>query len=238
MSRILVVEDEPTIAIALQDDLELEGYDVEAVSDGLSAEARALQGNYDLILLDVMLPGKDGFSVCRALRKAGMKTPVIMLTAKTQVADRIAGLDIGADDYITKPFAPEELIARIRAVLRRAGTQNAGLQTVCSFGDVTVDFERYEAKRSGRAVDLTALEFKLLRVFLEHRGKVLSIDDLLRLVWGPDVFLTDRVIYTHINNLRSKLEDEPARPRYLVGVRGLGFGLTVSRLWRERRHAP
>lgn len=222
MARILVVEDEPTIAIGLQDDLELEGYQVEVVSDGATAATRALQGGYDLILLDIMLPGKDGFTVCRELRRAGLHTPIIMLTAKGQEVDKVTGLELGADDYITKPFSPRELLARVKAVLRRA-SQPPQPARVCRFGDITVDFGRFEVLRKGKKVELTAMEFKLLRAFLEHRGQVLSINQLLEQVWGQDVFLTDRVIYTHVNNLRNKIEEDPRRPRLLVSVRGIGY---------------
>ena len=226
MARILVVEDEPTIAVALQDDLEVEGYSVEVATDGARAAALAPQGGFDLILLDVMLPEKDGFTLCRELRAQGLRTPIILLTAKGQEIDKVLGLELGADDYVTKPFSPRELLARIKALLRRA-TENgaAGSQRghVYEFADVRVDFERFEAWRDGQRIDLTATEFKLLRTFLTRQGRVLSIDELLEEVWGKDVFLTDRVIYTHINNLRNKLEPDPGNPQYLVTVRGLGY---------------
>ena len=220
MTRILVVEDEPAIAAGLQDDLAMEGFAVELAVDGAAALELALRNPYDLILLDVMLPKKDGLAVCRELRRNGIRTPVILLTARTQESDKVTGLDIGADDYVTKPFSPRELMARVKAVLRRTMPSPG---TVCRFGDVAVDFEAFQATRGGVKVDLTALEFRLLRVFVENRGRVLSIDELLDRVWGKDVFLTDRVIYTHVNNLRNKLEREPSRPEYLVSVRGAGY---------------
>ena len=225
MTRILVVEDEQTIAVGLHDGLELDGYSVEVTSDGLTATERALKGGFDLILLDVMLPGKDGFTLCREWREAGLRTPIILLTAKTQEVDKVVGLELGADDYVTKPFSLRELVARIRAVLRRAPTAAPAPQpaTVCEFGDVRVDFGRCEAWRKGKKVQLTALEFKLLRAFLAHRGQVLTIDQLMKEVWGSDVFLTDSVVYTHVNNLRAKLEEKPAKPRLLVSVRGVGY---------------
>jgi DNA-binding response OmpR family regulator len=222
MTRILIVEDEPTIAIGLQDDLELEGFQAEVVSDGTTAVARALEGGYDLMLLDVMLPGKDGFTVCREVRRAGLRTPIILLTARGQEADKVTGLGLGADDYVTKPFSPHELVARIQAVLRRAG-EAPEPPKIYRFGDATVDFGRLEASRRGHKVELTATEFKLLRALVEHRGRVLSIAELLELVWGKDVFLTDRVVYTHINNLRGKIEEDPSRPRFIVSVRGAGY---------------
>ncbi len=219
--RILVVEDEPTIATGLRDDLELEGFTVEVVDDGMVALRRILEGKFDLILLDVMLPGKDGFDVCREARSKGNHTPIIMLTAKGQEVDRVVGLELGADDYVTKPFSRRELLARIKAVLRR-GREPAKTGGIYRFADITVDFDRFEVSR-GEKIDLTAMEFKLLRVFLEHRGQVLTIDELMREAWGCDAVLTDRVIYTHVNNLRNKLEEDPRDPRFLVGVRGIGY---------------
>ena len=222
MTRILVVEDEPTIAAGLQDDLELEGYTVEVVEDGATAVDRALEGGYDLILLDVMLPQKDGFTVCRDVRQAGLCTPIILLTAKGQEVDKVLGLELGADDYVTKPFSPRELLARIKAVLRRTN-DSAQLAQVCQFGDVKVDFRRCEVSRKGKKVDLTAVEFKFLRTFLSHPGQVLTLDQLIEEVWGRDVFLSDRVIYTHISNLRNKIEANPAQPQHLITVRGMGY---------------
>jgi DNA-binding response OmpR family regulator len=222
MQRILVVEDEPTIATGLQDDLEQEGYAVEVVSDGAVAIKHILQGELDLILLDVMLPGADGFTICREARMKGIRTPIVMLTAKGQEVDKVVGLELGADDYITKPFSPRELLARIKAVMRRAHDEPKSVSKY-HFADITVDFERFEVLRNGKKFDLTAMEFKLLRAFLEHRGQVLTIDELLREIWGKDVFLTDRVIYTHVNNLRSKMEEDPHNPKLLISVRGIGY---------------
>ncbi|MDA2924455.1 response regulator transcription factor [Acidobacteria bacterium AH-259-L09] len=222
MTRILVVEDEPTIAAGLQDDLELEGYTVEVVEDGATAVDRALEGGYDLILLDVMLPQKDGFTVCREVRQAGLCAPIILLTAKGQEVDKVLGLELGADDYVTKPFSPRELLARIKAVLRRTNDSAQPAQ-VYQFGDVKVDFGRCEVSRTGKKVDLTAMEFKILRAFLSHPGQVLTLDQLIEEVWGRDVFLSDRVIYTHISNLRNKIEANPAQPRHLITVRGMGY---------------
>jgi DNA-binding response OmpR family regulator len=220
MSRILIVEDEPTIAIALQDDLEAEGYEAEAVSDGLTALEKTRAGGWDLLLLDVMLPGKDGFTVLREMRKRGDETPVILLTARGQEQDRVTGLGLGADDYVTKPFSRQELLLRVQAVLRRSG---AGRAKGFRFGEIEVDCERGEVRRAGQVLEVTALEFRLLRMFLENQGKVLSIDRILELVWGKDTFQTDRVVYTHINNLRGKIEPAPAEPRYIVSVRGMGY---------------
>ena len=221
MTKILVVEDEPGIALGLEDDLRLEGWDVELIGDGVTASKRAREQQFDLILLDVMLPGKDGLDVCRELRRAGLKTPIIMLTAKAQEAEKILGLDLGADDYVTKPFSPKELRARIRAVLRRnAGPENP---EVYRFGDVEVDATRCEVRRAGAVVDATATEFKLLSAFIRNRGRVLSREKLLDEAWGQGTFLTDRVVDNHIVALRKKIEREPAEPRFLISVRGMGY---------------
>jgi two-component system alkaline phosphatase synthesis response regulator PhoP len=220
MKRILVVEDEPAIAFGLQLDLRSEGYDVEIESDGESALQRARKEAFDLILLDVMLPRKDGFEVCRELRRGGSKTPVIMLTAKTQEAEKVLGLELGADDYVTKPFSPRELRARVKAALRRTAEDDL---PICRFGDAEVDFGRCELRRSGKPVELTALEFKLLTAFVRNGGKVLSRAQLLDLVWGHGTFVTDRVVDNHVVTLRKKVEPEPSEPRYIVSVRGLGY---------------
>jgi DNA-binding response OmpR family regulator len=222
MSRILVVEDEPGIALGLEDDLRLEGWEVELVGDGLAASQRAREYSFDLILLDVMLPGKDGFDVCRELRKAGVQTPIIMMTAKAQEAEKVLGLDLGADDYVTKPFSPKELRARIRAALRRGATPTQP-SDVDRFGDIEVDAARCEVRRGGAVVETTATEFKLLAAFIRNRGRVLSREKLLDLAWGEGTFLTDRVVDNHIVALRRKIEPDPAEPKYLVSVRGLGY---------------
>jgi len=220
MRRILVVEDEPSLAMGLQDDLRLEGYEIEVVADGESACERAVANRFDLIILDVMLPGKDGFEVCRELRRSGFHTPIILLTARAQESDKVLGLDLGADDYVTKPFSPRELRARVNALLRRAAGE---LPEIYHFGDVDLDFTRAEVRRGGKPVEITPLEFKLLAALIRHRGRVLSRDKLLDEVWGRGVFVTDRVIDTHVTNLRKKVEPEPAEPRYLISVRGIGY---------------
>ena len=220
MVRILIVEDEPGIALALQDDLKLEGYEVEVAGDGETAGRRAREQAFDLILLDVMLPRKDGFEVCRELRRAGLRTPILMLTAKTQEAEKVLGLELGADDYLTKPYSRRELRARIKALLRRAAPEAPALYR---FGDVEVDFARCELRRAGTPVELTTLEFKLLGAFIRHRGRVLGRDQLLDEVWGQGTFITDRVVDNQVANLRRKIEPVQAEPRYLRSVRGLGY---------------
>ena len=223
MKRILVVEDEPVIALGLRDSLEAEGYEVEVSAEGVDAETRAREGGFDLMLLDVMLPGRDGFSICRNLRASGLVTPIILLTAKGQEADKVRGLDLGADDYVTKPFARGELLARIRAALRRPAAPAETLPAAYTFGEVTVDFARHQATRGGQRLDLTPIEFKMLRTFIENRGRVLTHDELIERVWSRDTYLSDRVLYTHVNNLRGKIEAAHTHPVYLVGVRGVGY---------------
>jgi DNA-binding response OmpR family regulator len=220
VSRILIVEDEPGIAFALESDLQTEGYEVAVVDDGAAAVVRARSEPFDLILLDVMLPSKDGFEVCRELRRGGLKTPIILLTAKTQEAEKILGLDLGADDYVTKPFSPRELRARIRAVFRR--TTDAG-EEICRFGRCELDLARFELRRDGRAVEATSTELKLLAAFIRNRGRVLTRERLLDEAWGSEVYVTDRAVDNHIVALRKKIEDEPAAPRYLISVRGVGY---------------
>jgi DNA-binding response OmpR family regulator len=220
MTTILVVEDDPGIALGLEDDLKLEGYDVEVARDGETALRRANERRFDLIVLDIMLPRKDGFQVCRELRRADMNAPIIMLTAKTQEAEKVLGLEMGADDYVTKPFSPIELRARIKAVLRRTSGE---APQVYRFGDVVVDFGRCELRRKGAIVDLSSLEFKLLAAFIQHRGRVLSREQLLDAAWGSGVHVTDRAVDNHVVDLRRKIEPDPAAPRFVVSVRGMGY---------------
>jgi DNA-binding response OmpR family regulator len=221
MTRILVVEDEPAIALGLEDDLQMEGYDVEVVANAAGALSRAKEVAFDLIVLDIMLPDRDGFDVCRTLRRHGSRTPILMLTAKTQEAEKVMGLELGADDYMTKPFGTRELRARIKALLRRAGGDTEFENY--HFGDVEVNFARGEVRRCGLPQDLTPIEFRMLGVFIRARGRVLSRDQLLDGAWGPDTYASARIVDNHIANLRRKIEADPANPRYLRNVRGLGY---------------
>jgi DNA-binding response OmpR family regulator len=229
MAKILVIEDEPGIAFGLEIDLQTEGYEVAVVGDGAEAVRRARAEAFDLILLDIMLPNKDGFEVCRELRRGGLKTPIILLTAKTHEAEKIMGLDMGADDYVTKPFNPRELRARIRALLRRAGQEDGTAhgdehgESVYRFGPFELDLNRFELRRGGHALDTTTTELKLLSALARNRGRVLTRDRLLDEVWGEGISVTDRVIDNHIVSLRKKIEDEPGSPRYLISVRGIGY---------------
>jgi len=226
MARILVVEDEPGIALALEDDLRLEGYEVDVTGDGTVAIARAREGRIDLILLDIMVAGKDGFDVVRELRRTRVTTPIVMLTARTQEAEKVLAFESGADDYVTKPFSPRELRARIGAILRRTrGTDPEGAPF--KIGDAEVDFERAEIRRAGTTTPLTPLEFKLLQVFAGTKGRILTRDQLIAGAWGPGTFVSDRVVDNHIGSLRRKIEPDAEQPRHLLNVRGLGYRLDV-----------
>ena len=222
MSRILVIEDEESILMALEDDLRLEGHAVTGETDGVKGLERARVGGYDLILLDIMLPGKDGFDICRQLRGSGSTTPILMLTAKGQEVDKVLGLELGADDYVTKPFSRRELLARVKALLRRAEPPERPLERY-RFGNVTIDFKGYEARKDGRPVELTGKEFALLRLLIAHRGEVLRRDEILDEVWGDESDVFPRTVDTHIAHLRQKLEDEPAHPKHIVNVRAVGY---------------
>jgi DNA-binding response OmpR family regulator len=220
MMRVLIVEDEPAIAFALEADLQSEGYSTAVVTTGDEAIRRAEAESFDLVLLDVMLPGKDGFEVCRQLRRNHQSGAIILLTAKAHEAEKVLGLELGADDYVTKPFSPRELRARIKAVLRRTDRQTP---EVFRFDDTEVNFTRGEVRRAGQPVDLSALEFKLLTAFVRARGRLLSREQLLDAVWGPGISLNDRVVDNHIVALRRKLEEDPSSPRHFLNVRGLGY---------------
>jgi DNA-binding response OmpR family regulator len=220
MAKILIVEDDKDIALGLEDDLTSHGFQVETIGDGEKALNLGKKGDWDLIILDIMLPRKDGFEICKELRQARIKTPIIMLTAKTHEAEKIFGLELGADDYITKPFSPRELRARIHAVLRRV--PETSLDTY-KFGEYEVDFLRSEVRRKGKTIYLTALEFRLLTAFIHGRGRVLSRDQLIDAAWEPATIVTERVVDTHILNLRKKIEPMPDKPCYICSVRGMGY---------------
>jgi len=222
MARILVIEDDKTILMGLKDDLEFEGYEVRTASDGKDGYSQALSGNFQLIVLDILLPGLNGFEVCKKLREAGVATPILMLTAaKTEEADKVVGLELGADDYVTKPIGPRELVARVKAILRRA-SKDESAESVFNFGDVSVDFRSHEVSKGGRKLHLTAHEFKLLRFFIQRRGRVVTRDEILDEAWGEAV-VAHRTIDPHIVHLRRKIEADPANPRHLVSIRGVGY---------------
>jgi two-component system alkaline phosphatase synthesis response regulator PhoP len=221
--RILLVEDEPGLVLTLTDRLASEGYAVETASDGETALAMATGQSFDLILLDIMLPGKSGFDVCRDLRQKGMQAPILMLTARGQVTDKVVGLKLGADDYLTKPFEMMELLARIEALLRRSPAPEVETPGTYRFGDIRVDFRSAEVTRDDKPVELSALEYKLLQYFIEHRGATISRDELLNEVWGYDAMPYSRTVDVHVSWLRQKLEPNPSRPRYILTVHGLGY---------------
>jgi two-component system, OmpR family, alkaline phosphatase synthesis response regulator PhoP len=221
--RILLVEDEPGLVLTLSDLLAGAGYSVETAMDGISAIEKASAEQFDLFILDVMLPGKDGFQVCRELHERGIQGPVLMLTARTQLADRVAGLKGGADDYMVKPFEPSELLARIEALLRRVNKQRQVSVSRFQFGDVEVDFETADVKKQGKPILLAGKELDLLRYLVNHRGMVVPRNDLLEEVWQYQPGVSSRTIDVHVAWLRQKLEDHPERPRHIYTIRGIGY---------------
>ena len=227
MPRILIVDDEPEMVRGLEDNLRYEGYQTVAAPDGRRGLALALSEAPDLILLDVMMPGMSGWDLCRELRRRGLDVPVIMLTARGEEVDRVQGLELGADDYVTKPFSLRELMARIRAVLRRPGPRQKFEEF--AFGDVRVHLRARQAFKSGREVRLTRKEFDLLRYLIEHPGEVITRDRLLDEVWGYEQFPTTRTVDTHILRLRQKFEDDPERPTHILTAHGQGYRFIVDR---------
>jgi two-component system alkaline phosphatase synthesis response regulator PhoP len=221
--RVLLVEDEAGLRITLSDRLTSGGYLVETAEDGEAGLARAATGGYDLIVLDVMLPRMNGFDVCRAVRQRGVTTPILMLTARGQVVDKVVGLKLGADDYLTKPFETIELMARLEALLRRQPSRPSPGGDVYRFGDVVVDFRSAEVVREGRRVEVSARELKLLKHFIEHRGATLSREELLTDVWGYDEMPLTRTVDVHVAGLRQKIERNPRSPEFIITVHGLGY---------------
>ena len=221
--RLLLVEDELGLVMTLSDRLTSEGYAVETAPDGETGLARATSEPFDLIILDVMLPRRGGFDVCRDLRQRGVRTPIIMLTARGEIIDKVVGLKIGADDYVTKPFEMMELLARVEAQLRRASVGSTLPVEVYQFGDVRVDFRRAEAYRGQDVVELSAKEFKLLRYLIEHRGAALSRDELLNQVWGYNAAVSTRTVDVHVAWLRQKLEPNQRHPQFILTIHGLGY---------------
>lgn len=221
--RILLVEDEPGLVLTLTDRLESEGYNVESAEDGDTGLARATGEAFDLIILDLMLPRKNGLDVCRDLRSRGKQTPILMLTARGHVTDKIVGLKLGADDYLAKPFEMLELLARIEALLRRVPSEPKLPSDTYAFGQIRVNFRSAEVERDGQTIDLSALEFRLLRYFIDHRGATLTRDELLNEVWDYDVLVSTRTVDVHVSWLRQKLETNPHHPQYFLTIHGLGY---------------
>jgi two-component system alkaline phosphatase synthesis response regulator PhoP len=222
-ANVLFVEDEEALQMTVGDRLRNEGYAVECAADGDEGFDKATQIPFDLIILDVMLPRKSGFEICREIREAGLITPILMLTARGQTSDKVNGLKIGADDYVTKPFNMLELMARVEALLRRAPIRPVAQTGEFDFGSIHVDLVGTETTRDGRVVNLSAREFQLLRYFIEHRGATLSREDLLKQVWGYSADMYTRTVDVHVASLRQKLEQDPKQPKFIVTVQGLGY---------------
>ena len=227
-SRILLVEDEANLAFLLAERLQREGYQVETCADGEHGLIQAASGNFELAILDVMLPGRSGFDICRELRQRGIDLPILMLTARGDVNDRVTGLKIGADDYLAKPFEVPELLARIEALLRRAKATHKLADSVFCFEDLTVDFRRKEVTRRGQVIELSAREFQLLSYLIAHREAAISREELLDKVWGYQSIPNTRTVDVHVAQLRQKLEDNPKEARYIVTVYGCGYKFVPS----------
>jgi two-component system alkaline phosphatase synthesis response regulator PhoP len=222
LPRILIVEDEPGIAGGLRDNFEYDGYEVVLAADGETAVHRALNDRPDLILLDVMLPKLSGLDVCKNLRARGFAAPILMLTARRQEMDKVLGLELGADDYVTKPFSIRELLARAKAHLRRSSNNCPDL-AYFTFSNIALDFKRYEARKAGELLDFSPREFEILKYFIQHQGETVTRDQLLDEVWGYNHFPLTRTVDNHIAKLRQKIEDSPAEPRHIVTVHRVGY---------------
>jgi len=222
MTKILIVEDEPNMVAGLRDNFEFEGYQVVSAPDGVAGLERALSESPDLVILDVMMPRMSGLDVCKQLKIKKPGIPIIMLTARGQEVDKVVGLELGADDYVTKPFSIRELLARVKAVLRRAGTV-VKTQEKYAFGEVEVNLRNCQVSRKGKAMDFSSKEFELLKYFLHHPGETLSRDRLLEEVWGYEHFPTTRTVDAHIVRLRQKVEPKPDEPRFILTVHGTGY---------------
>ena len=226
--KVLVIEDDMAMAAALRHGFESESYDVTVAENGAVGLEQATKERRDLVILDLMMPKIDGLNVCKRLRSAGNKVPIIMLTARSQEIDKIVGLRLGADDYVTKPFSFMELVARAEAILRRTTGEIKPAPSVCRFGDVVVDFKHHEATKGGKPVELSAREFQLVEYFHRRRGEVVTRNDLLDAVWDYQSAVFTRTVDTHIAKLRKKIEDRPADPRFIVTVHRVGYKFATS----------
>ncbi len=222
MAKVLIIEDEPNMVLGLKDSCEYEGYEVSVARDGNEGLEKAANEKPDIILLDVMLPLMSGLDVCRTLRARGIETPILMLTARSQEIDKVVGLEVGADDYVTKPFSVKELLARIRAHLRRAAKQVVEIETF-TFGDVELNFKKYTARKGGQALELSPREFEILRYLIRRRGEIVTRDQLLDEVWGYDSTPVTRTVDNHIAKLRQKIEPHPSEPQHIITVHRLGY---------------
>jgi DNA-binding response OmpR family regulator len=223
--KILIVEDDPGILLSLKDELESEGYEVIPAEDGEKGLKAARDMMPDLIILDVMMPKLNGFEVCKQLRKEGNRTPIIMLTVKDKEIDKVLGLELGADDYVTKPFSLREVVARVKAILRRTEDLLDELNT-CSIGDIHLDFRKYEAYRGEMSIELTPLEYRMLKILIMKKEQVITRNDLLDAIWGEDeIVVSSRTIDSHIANIRKKIEDDPSNPKHIINIWGVGYKL-------------
>ncbi len=221
--KILILEDDPGISLSIKDELEYEGYTVYQAEDAAQGFRTIKDKTPDLIILDIMLPDMDGYEICKRLRSEGTKTPIIMLTVRDKEIDRVLGLELGADDYVSKPFSLRELLARIKAVLRRTEATEDSL-TSYNFGQIELDFKKYEAKKSGKKLELTPLEFHMLKFFIQNRGEVITRDRFLDRIWGKDnVQVSFRTVDSHIANIRKKIEKNPYSPKHILSIRGVGY---------------
>jgi DNA-binding response OmpR family regulator len=220
--KVLIIEDEPNMVVGLKDSCEYEGYEVSVARDGKEGLQKALTEKADIILLDVMLPLMSGIDVCRTLRTRGIETPILMLTARSQEIDKVVGLEVGADDYVTKPFSIKELLARMRAHLRRAAKQVVEIESF-TFGDVELNFKKYAARKGGQPLDLSAREFAILHYLIRHRGEIVTRDQLLDEVWGYNSTPVTRTVDNHIARLRQKIESDPSTPQHIITVHRLGY---------------
>lgn len=220
--KILIIEDEPNMIMGLADNFEVEGYEVLSATEGETGLAKAIREKPDLIILDIMMPKKSGLDVCKELRAKGHTMPIIMLTARGQEIDKVVGLEVGADDYVTKPFSIRELLARVKAVIRRIEGRNQGIESF-SFGSVELDFVKHQATKNKRPLDLSTKEFELLKYFVQHRGETVSRDRLLDDVWGYDQYPTTRTVDNHVAKVRQKIEEVPSNPKYLITIHGVGY---------------
>jgi len=221
---MLIIEDEPAIRMALEDDFKFEGFQVDSVENGIEGLEKAMDLNLDIIILDLMLPGLDGLEICKELRRRDIGTPIIMLTAKSQQFDKVLGLELGADDYVTKPFSPFELRARVKALLRRSEIRNhQSNSATIQLGPFELNPSKYQFTMNNEPVQLTTIEFALMKLLMQHAGHVLKRDDILNSVWGEEVYVTPRTVDTHIANLRKKIEDDSEQSHWITGIRGVGY---------------
>jgi DNA-binding response OmpR family regulator len=227
MKKILIIEDDPGIQLSLKDEFESEGFNVKVADDGLTGLEMTRQNPPDVIILDLMLPYLNGYEICKKLRQEGNDVPIIMLTVKDQEVDKVLGLELGADDYVTKPFSLRELLARVNALLRRSA-ESISESSAFSIGETVFDLKKYEAFKKGEKIEYTTLEFHILKLLSERRRQVVARTEFLIRVWGENnTLVTERTIDSHIANIRQKLEDDPANPRYIISIRGVGYKLVV-----------